>query len=107
MPNDNTNIVLLNAIIILLSMCNQQHQTRKSFKINKIFKIKPTGSDRVPVGGFSKLKLVIARNGPDSDRLPTSHTCFNVLLLPEYTDKQKLEDRLLKAISYSKGFGML
>ncbi|XP_037037747.1 ubiquitin-protein ligase E3A isoform X1 [Bradysia coprophila] len=66
-----------------------------------------TGSDRVPVGGFSKLKLVIARNGPDSDRLPTSHTCFNVLLLPEYTDKQKLEDRLLKAISYSKGFGML
>ncbi|KAJ6648241.1 Ubiquitin-protein ligase E3A [Pseudolycoriella hygida] len=66
-----------------------------------------TGSDRVPVGGLSKLKLVIARNGPDSDRLPTSHTCFNVLLLPEYTDKQKLEDRLMKAISYSKGFGML
>ena len=27
-----------------------------------------TGSDRVPVGGFSKLKLIIARNGPDSDR---------------------------------------
>jgi len=27
-----------------------------------------TGSDRIPVGGFSKLKLVIAKNGPDSDR---------------------------------------
>lgn len=27
-----------------------------------------TGSDRVPVGGLSKLKLIIARNGPDSDR---------------------------------------
>jgi len=27
-----------------------------------------TGSDRVPIGGLSKLKLVIARNGPDSDR---------------------------------------
>ena len=27
-----------------------------------------TGSDRIPVGGFSKLKLLIARNGPDSDR---------------------------------------
>lgn len=65
------------------------------------------GSDRVPVGGLSQLKLVIARNGPDSDRLPTSHTCFNVLLLPEYTNKAKLEDRLLKAINYSKGFGML
>lgn len=66
-----------------------------------------TGSDRVPVGGLSRLKLMIARNGPDSDRLPTSHTCFNVLLLPEYTDREKLKDRLLKAINYSKGFGML
>ncbi|ETN67687.1 ubiquitin-protein ligase [Anopheles darlingi] len=66
-----------------------------------------TGSDRVPVGGLSRLKMVIARNGPDCDRLPTSHTCFNVLLLPEYDSKEKLEERLLKAINYSKGFGML
>lgn len=66
-----------------------------------------TGSDRVPLGGLSKLRLVIARNGPDSDRLPTAHTCFNVLLLPEYSSKEKLKDRLLKAINYSKGFGML
>ncbi|XP_078684734.1 ubiquitin-protein ligase E3A-like isoform X2 [Branchiostoma floridae x Branchiostoma belcheri] len=66
-----------------------------------------TGSDRVPVGGLSKLKLVIARNGPDSDRLPTSHTCFNVLLLPEYSSKDKLRERLLKAITHAKGFGML
>lgn len=66
-----------------------------------------TGSDRVPVGGLSRLKLVIARNGPDCDRLPTAHTCFNVLLLPEYENKEKLSDRLLKAINYSKGFGML
>uniref|UniRef100_A0A8D8P8B6 Ubiquitin-protein ligase E3A n=2 Tax=Culex pipiens TaxID=7175 RepID=A0A8D8P8B6_CULPI len=66
-----------------------------------------TGSDRVPVGGLSRLKLVIARNGPDCERLPTSHTCFNVLLLPEYDSREKLEERLLKAINYSKGFGML
>lgn len=66
-----------------------------------------TGSDRIPVGGLRKLKLVIAKNGPDSDRLPTAHTCFNVLLLPEYSSVEKLKDRLIKAISYSKGFGML
>lgn len=66
-----------------------------------------TGSDRVPVGGLSRLKLLITRHGSDSDRLPTSHTCFNVLLLPEYNSKEKLEERLLKAINYSKGFGML
>ncbi len=28
-----------------------------------------TGSDRVPVGGLGRLKLIIARNGADSDRL--------------------------------------
>ncbi|KAJ1891559.1 hypothetical protein LPJ81_005722, partial [Coemansia sp. IMI 209127] len=37
-----------------------------------------TSSDRVPIGGLSKLQFVIAKNGGDSDRLPTSHTCFNV-----------------------------
>jgi ubiquitin-protein ligase E3 A len=66
-----------------------------------------TGSDRVPIGGLSKLKLIIARNGPDSDRLPTSHTCFNVLMLPDYNSKLKLRERLLKAITNCKGFGML
>ena len=40
-------------------------------------------------------------------RLPTAHTCFNVLLLPDYNTKAKLEERMLKAINYSKGFGML
>ncbi|OAD52622.1 Ubiquitin-protein ligase E3A [Eufriesea mexicana] len=66
-----------------------------------------TGSDRVPVGGLSRLKMVIARHGPDSDRLPIAHTCYNVLLLPDYSTIEKLQDRLLKAINYSKGFGML
>lgn len=44
---------------------------------------------------------------PPPPRLPTSHTCFNVLLLPEYSSKEKLRERLLKAITYAKGFGML
>jgi ubiquitin-protein ligase E3 A len=66
-----------------------------------------TGSDRVPVGGLSKLKLIIVKNGPDSDRLPTAHTCFNALLLCTYSSKDKLKERLLTAIKNGKGFGML
>ena len=27
-----------------------------------------TGSDRIPLGGLSKLKFIIVKNGPDSDR---------------------------------------
>jgi len=66
-----------------------------------------TGSDRIPVGGLAKLKLIIAKNGPDSDRLPSAHTCFNVLLLPEYSSKEKMNELLMKAIKECKGFGML
>lgn len=66
-----------------------------------------TGSDRIPVGGLSKLKLIIVKNGSDSDRLPTAHTCFNALLLCDYVSKEKLRERLVKAISNSKGFGMI
>ncbi|KAG2181863.1 hypothetical protein INT44_008679 [Umbelopsis vinacea] len=66
-----------------------------------------TGSDRVPIGGLSKLQFVIAKNGGDSDRLPTSHTCYNVLLLCEYNSKEKLRERLLTSIGNAEGFGMI
>ncbi|RNA22112.1 ubiquitin- ligase E3A isoform X1 [Brachionus plicatilis] len=65
-----------------------------------------TGTDRCPHGGLSELKLTLARNGPDTDKLPTAHTCFNVLLLPEYSSKEKLREKLIKAIQYSRGFGL-
>ena len=41
-----------------------------------------TGSDRVPIKGLRNLPIVISRMGPDSDRLPSAHTCFNHLLVP-------------------------
>ncbi|KAJ2786188.1 hypothetical protein H4R18_000035 [Coemansia javaensis] len=66
-----------------------------------------TSSDRVPIGGLGKMHFVLAKNGGDSDRLPTSHTCFNVLLLPEYATMDKLRERLLTAIHNPEGFGMI
>ena len=45
---------------------------------------------------------MISKNGPDSDRLPSAHTCYNVLLLPEYKDKAKLTNLLHKAIKECK-----
>lgn len=65
-----------------------------------------TGNDRAPVGGLGSLKFIIVRHGLDTDRLPTSHTCFNVLMLPEYSSKAKLEQRLKLAIQNSTGFGL-
>lgn len=50
-----------------------------------------TGSDRVPVSGLGSVRMVVQRNGGDSDRLPTSLTCFSRLLLPDYASKERLE----------------
>ena len=66
-----------------------------------------TGSDRVPIKGLGNLEFTISRNGPDSDRLPSAHTCFNHLLLPEYASKEKLRERLITAIKNAEGFGLL
>ncbi|CAF0925783.1 unnamed protein product [Adineta steineri] len=65
-----------------------------------------TGSDRAPIGGLVRLKLIISRNGPDADRLPTSHTCFNALLLPDYSSIEKLREKLSIAIDNAEGFGL-
>ncbi|KAJ7562478.1 hypothetical protein O6H91_03G070600 [Diphasiastrum complanatum] len=65
-----------------------------------------TGSDRAPIKGLSTLHVVISRNGADSERLPTAHTCFNHLLLPEYESKEKLHERLFTAINNAEGFGL-
>jgi len=52
------------------------------------------------------LKLIISRNGPDTEHLPTAHTCFNVLLLPDYSSREKLLNKLAIAINNAEGFGL-
>jgi ubiquitin-protein ligase E3 A len=56
---------------------------------------------------LGKLKLIISRNGRDTDRLPTAHTCFNAFLLPEYSSIEKLQEKLSIAIDNAEGFGLL
>lgn len=65
-----------------------------------------TGSDRAPVSGLSSINFVISRNGPDSDRLMTAHTCYNYLLLPEYTSEEKMRKLIITAINNAEGFGL-
>ena len=66
-----------------------------------------TGSDRAPIGGLGKLLFTVSRNGPDSDRLPSAHTCFNVLLLNEYSCMEKLKRLLTISIQNYEGFGLI
>jgi len=96
----------------------KDHQTIKYFwevvhemalQEKKQFLFFTTGSDRSPIGGLGKLNLVITRQAASAgtNRLPTAHTCFNHLILPEYENKAKLDLMLKKAIANSTGFGLM
>jgi hypothetical protein len=64
-----------------------------------------TASDRVPVGGMRNLQFTLQRNGVDDGHLPSSYTCYGILLLPEYSSKEVLREKLAMALENSKGFG--
>ncbi|KAB5586032.1 hypothetical protein GE09DRAFT_1210617 [Coniochaeta sp. 2T2.1] len=65
-----------------------------------------TGTSKVPLNGFKELegmngisRFNIHRDYGDTKRLPSSHTCFNQLDLPEYESYDVLRSRILKAIT--------
>ncbi|KAL1921662.1 uncharacterized protein VTP21DRAFT_10304 [Calcarisporiella thermophila] len=72
-----------------------------------------TGTSKVPLEGFSALqgsngvqKFQIHKDFSSTNRLPSAHTCFNQLDLPEYESYEQLRQTLLTAIQEcSSGFG--
>ncbi|OJD24122.1 hypothetical protein ACJ73_04517 [Blastomyces percursus] len=83
------------------SIVKRYPQTRKRQLLEFV-----TASDRVPVNGISSIMFVIQRNGTGDSRLPTSLTCFGRLLLPEYSNRAILEEKLEKALENARGFGV-
>jgi hypothetical protein len=55
-----------------------------TFEEKQKFLLFVTGSSKAPLGGLKNIHLRIQRMGPHTNMLPTAHTCFNTLLLPEY-----------------------
>ena len=64
-----------------------------------------TGCDRAPIDGLGSLPFEISRNA-NIDELPSAHTCFNHLILPDYQNKELMKKKILTAINYSEGFGL-
>jgi E3 ubiquitin-protein ligase HUWE1 len=65
-----------------------------------------TGTSKVPLNGFKELegmngvsRFNIHRDYGNKDRLPSSHTCFNQLDLPEYDSYETLRQRLYIAMT--------
>ena len=73
-----------------------------------------TGTSKVPLNGFKELsgasgtsKFSIHRDYGSTDRLPSSHTCFNQIDLPAYENYETLRGALLMAITEGhEGFGL-
>lgn len=73
-----------------------------------------TGTSKVPLNGFKELrganggcKFSIHRDYGTTDRLPSSHTCFNQVDLPAYNSYETLRGSLLLAITEGhEGFGL-
>ncbi|QPG76435.1 hypothetical protein FOA43_003824 [Brettanomyces nanus] len=74
-----------------------------------------TGTSKVPLNGFKELsgvngisKFSVQRVYGDTDRLPSAHTCFNQIDLPEYENYEKLRAALLLAVREgNEGFGFV
>ncbi|EGR28213.1 ubiquitin hect domain family protein [Ichthyophthirius multifiliis] len=71
-----------------------------------------TGTSKVPLDGFGYLKGISGfqkfqiHKAYNINKLPTAHTCFNQLDLPEYQTKEALAQKLTYAILECKeGFG--
>ena len=63
-----------------------------------------TGTDRIPICGMKRVKIFIqSTNGGDA-YFPVAHTCFNLLDLPKYSNRDILKEKLLTAIEHNQGF---
>ncbi|KAF9330992.1 putative E3 ubiquitin-protein ligase [Podila minutissima] len=95
---------------------NDEHEVIKNFwSIFKEFDDKNqrrllqfiTASDRYPATGIANLSFKITCMGShDSQRYPTTHTCFNQLCLYNYKGRDKLRNMLMRAMNESEGFGV-
>ncbi|TIB72711.1 hypothetical protein E3Q23_03282 [Wallemia mellicola] len=65
-----------------------------------------TSCPRAPLLGFRELRpfFAISKASDDDSWLPTASTCVNMLKLPAYSNKQKLKEKLLAAITSGARF---
>lgn len=51
--------------------------------------------------------MFIQSTAGGTDYLPVAHTCFNLLDLPQYDNKDTLRAKLLQAMQETEGFGLV
>ena len=66
-----------------------------------------TGCDRAPIDGLGSLPITVSNGGTKLNQLPSAHTCFNNLILPDYKNKEVMRKKIHIAMNYSEGFGLI
>jgi E3 ubiquitin-protein ligase HUWE1 len=98
---------------ITISHCYYTHYCYCYKQQKALFLQFVTGTSKVPLEGFAQLqgmrgvqKFNIHRHYGGAHLLPSAHTCFNQLDLPEYTSEEQTRTRLMLALKEgSSGFG--
>ena len=84
------------------------HSMTESQKRNLLLFV--TCCEKAPLFGFKNMNPAFTLQKPDTSNdssLPVAHTCFNMLRLPQYSSTKLLKEKLLFAISYNTGFGVV
>uniref|UniRef100_A0A4W3I651 HECT and RLD domain containing E3 ubiquitin protein ligase 3 n=1 Tax=Callorhinchus milii TaxID=7868 RepID=A0A4W3I651_CALMI len=73
----------------------------------KLFLLFLTGSDRIPIYGMASIRMMIQPTSGGEQYLPVAHTCYNLLDLPKYQNKETLRTKLIQAIDHHEGFSLV
>jgi hypothetical protein len=66
-----------------------------------------SGSDRIPIKGLRHATFTIVNGGQDQRNLPSSHTCFGQLVLPNYSSVEILHEKMMMALQEGhEGFAL-
>ena len=62
-----------------------------------------TGCPKLPLDG---VQIEVVKSDDPPDTLPTSHTCFNQIVLPVYDNRDQFHEKLMQALENATGFYM-
>ena len=63
-----------------------------------------TGSSRIPLDGFEPPLTITEGEDMIRDSLPRAHTCFNQIVLPQYSSFEILKEKLVFAVKNTDSF---
>ena len=93
---------------------NEQHPTAKRFwrvlrqfsKEQKVMFLRFATSAGAPIGGLESYSPFKLQRHGEKTHLQTAATCFNTLLLPDYSSDDEMKRMLITAIENCNGFGL-